>query len=460
MSLDRIRGVEPGTTTAPSRLATLSGTGPRLQVSGLDLRSLDTAAVLRVLIEEVRSAAVDQLGFVPAADREAFPVADRDRAATVLLRIMTTLAGDPRFQPSANEDPARLLQDVLRLGADRALEVLARLPLASGSPRALIDATREMVSRALVDPVRQRTALVRSVQQALVFEAQRELEGSSRSGVLAPTAGVPHYEAIAPAVRPTLEALFAAILVRSAGAAPAASAQQQPAAIWARIEAPVRAEFGAVPEVDRALTALRERVFAAIAPGLLQTLPPSAEDSGQRFLDRIATALATAVSRPFSMPATATDARGIVIGVIDALRQIAEHAPADTRREAPLAGALEALRGLLASEASPATTPTAVRVPAAAAVVEARALLLRLLGSPEIADTARREPAAAARWLSEVAAALARDLGLPYRLDLAPPRRRLGLRRARMQASAPHVDGDPVAAIEQRDRADTTRRHD
>jgi len=454
MSLERIRGLELGATTA-TRPATLSGTGPRPLVSGLELRPLDTAAVLRVLIEEVRSAAVDRLGFVPAADREPFPVADRERAVAVLLKIMTAIAGDPRFQPAADQDPARLLQDVLRRGADQALEALARLPVAAGVPRTLVATTRDIVAHALVDPVRQRSALLRSLQQALVVEARRELGGSWPAGALAPRSGVPHYASARPAERPALEALFATILARSTAAGPAAATQEQPAALWARIEAPVRTSFGATPEVERALTALRERVFAALAPGLVSPPPQGDEHSAQRFLDRIATTLATAVSRPFSMPATPTDTRGIVAAVIDALRQIADHAPAADRHETPLASALDAMRGLLARESSPAAAASTPARVTSAAVVEARTLLLRLLGLPETADTARRDPAVVGRWLADVAAALARDLGLPFRLDLAPPRRRLGLKRAMLPAAGAEGDDDVVAAIEARARQDS-----
>lgn len=450
-----MRGLEPGPTAA-TRPATLSGPGPRPRVSGLELRPLDTAAVLRVLIEEVRSAAADRLGFAMVADREPFPVADRDRAATVLLKIMTAIAADPRFQLPADQDPVGLLQDVLRRGADQALGVLARLPVAADVPRMLVATTRDIVAGALVEPVRQSTALVRSLQQALIIEARRELSASRPAGALSPTAGVPHYATAMPAESPALETLVATILARSAAAGPAT--QEQPATLWARLEDPVRAAFGAAPEVERALTVLRERVFTALAPGLVPLPPPRDEHSARRFLDRIATTLATAISRPFSMPASANDARGIAAAVIDALRQIADHAPAAGRHETPLASALDAVRGLLARESSPAAAPMPARVPVAA-VVEARALLLHLLGSPEAVDAARRDPVYVGRWLGEVAAALARDVGLPYRLDLPPLRRRLGLKRPNLRAAGPERDDDAITAIERRLRqgpSDTT----
>lgn len=464
MSLERIRGVESGQGAAVLRPAPAATAGPRAPVSTAEVRPLDTAAVLRVLIEEVRSSALDRLGFAPAAEREPFPVADRDRATAVLLRIMTAIAGDPRFQPAPGEDPVRLLQDVLRSGADHALNALARLPVAAGAPRALVEATRDAVAGGLVEPVRQRVALMQAVHQALVVEVEHELGMPPASSQPAPSIGATRHgydgAAAAPA-RPPLDVLFGQLAATRAKPVSATLVPEDPATLWARIETAVREALGASPEIDRVLAAVRERVFAAIAPQLVHAAPESGDLAAERFLDRVSNTLAAATGRPVSMPQAGADGRAIAFAVIDTLRQVADAPPAAARPTSPsVASVMDALRVLLAREGVPsAPAGGQVRAPAAAAaavaVAEARVLLLRLLGSPEAVEVTRREPAAVVRWLTDAAATLARDPGVPYRLDLAPPRRRLGLRRGRLPPGEPELEQyreqdreRPVAAIE------------
>ncbi|MFO1377101.1 MAG: hypothetical protein U1F14_08860 [Steroidobacteraceae bacterium] len=479
MSLERIRGVEPGQGSAVLRPAPAATTGPRAPVSTAEVRPLDTAAVLRVLIEEVRSSALDRLGFAPAAEREPFPVADRDRATAVLLRIMTAIAGDPRFQPDPGEDPVRLLQDVLRSGADHALNALARLPVAAGAPHALVEATRDAVAGSLVEPVRQRVVLGHAVQQALVVEIERELGGPRTSSPPAsPGAAVRHgYSGpVAAPARPPLDVLFGQLAAARTKPESALPAPEDPTTLWTRIEAPVRAAFPASPEIDRVLAAVRERVFAAIAPRLAQAMPESGDRAAERFLDRLSNTLAAATGRPVSLPQSGVDGRAIAFAVIDTLRQVADAPPAAGRPAPPsVASVMDALRVLLAREVAPSTSAGGLvrapaPAPAAAAVAEARVLLLRLLGSPEAAEVARHEPAAVVRWLTDAAASLARDLGVPYRLDLAAPRRRFGLRRGRLPPAGPEFEQDPeqdrerpIAAIEsspRRARSDEPRSRD
>lgn len=469
MSLERIRGVESGPGTAALRPAPAATTGPRAPVSTAEVRPLDTAAVLRVLIEEVRSSALDRLGFAPAAEREPFPVADRDRATAVLLRIMTAIAGDPRFQPAPDEDPVRLLQDVVRSGADHALNALARLPVAAGAPRALVEATRDAVAGSLVEPVRQRVLLAHAVQQALVAGIERELGGprnSSSPGSAVPPVGAARHGyagPVAAAARPPLDVLFGQLAATQAKPGSALLAAEDPATLWTRIEAPVRAAFPASPEIDRVLAAVRERVFAAMSPQLVHAMPESGDRAAERFLDHLSNTLAAATGRPVSLPQAGADGRAIAFAVIDTLRQVAD-APRPAGRPAPpsVASVMDALRVLLAREVAPSTltggqvrAAAAAAGPAPAAVAEAHVLLMRLLGSPEAVEVARREPSAVVRWLTDAAATLARDLGVPYRLDLAAPRRRFDLRRARLASAGPQFAQDheqdrerPIAAIE------------
>ncbi len=238
------------------------------------------------------------------------------------------------------------------------------------------------------EPAPQRASLPQSLRHALLAEVTSRGERAPAPPLGAVAA---RYAAAANPSGPTLERAFAALVERQGRAGPGPRAAL--VELWAALEAPVRAAFGATPEVDHALAVLREQVLQAVV-----------------------------VAQP-SLPARAP------VG------------PQGAPVEPAAAGASSAPATASASSVSLSTPPATDDDPAP---------LVRLPSSPESVPAAPREPGLSQRWFAELPPALARGPDLPQRPAQVAPRRRLAAHRGRAPA-ADEAD-ERVLAIGSSDR--------
>jgi hypothetical protein len=418
----------------------------------MPVQPVDVAAALRVLVEEIKLAAVEQLGSLRARLPEAGPGESPAEAAARALRFLK--AATTEFAGSGRRVPPGFPSEALAVATDRALATLARRANALPGAALAVEEVRVEIARALATPPDPRSAPPQqAVPRLFVEQVRGALE--ERLGTLPAALG-----AIGDPEAPAESLAAINRLFKAAAADPVIAVRASGLALRQTVE----------------LGAARALSIAAGGAAPDESGPLIA-DLRTLSLRQLASSPARATASPADLP---SDPRAVLRLVVFEVRQaLAERSAAVLPPAPPLdpEGSVDALRflGSLVREVAldaaswPPGDPRGARssaeavldvafrrallqLPSAmtdraqvvAGLADLRADATRLLAAAEAFAARAAVPDARgwARPAAEAATALLRGQDPPFRLDLFAS----GLARRRRHAGDA-TDGDSVEAI-------------
>lgn len=419
----------PATATPPTSVPAAEGAG---------LRALDTAAGLRILVEEVRLAVVEQLGNL----KSGLPPAGDDGPADAVARLLAFLRA--ASGQAGDRNPAAVAGDLQRavtLGVERALAaVAARAGTLPGVAIAIDDVGGRVVAvlAASAPPLDAATRAAR----AYVAEVRQALQ--ERLGMLprlpATTAdGDGPAEALAGVAR----------LMRAAATDPVLGVRTSPFALGSVLElGAVRAIAALAGDPDgaaatRAVVDLQVLSTRALAPSVAGRMPAPAVRDVPAALRALVGEVHLALPGRSTLAPTATteaplDPSRAALAMVRALAEAAVRLPAGDPRATRAAA--ESTLDLALRRALLPLTSAAGRPAFATALADARVEAGQWLLAAEAAASRSGLAGGWSRPALEAALALARGQEPPFRFDLVGTSRPRPARRRQAQGNPDGVD--------------------